>query len=199
MIYFLTSCRCKAPRKAPNPRSGKLHESSWYARPAMELLTHFLSGARKLGTRWYTKWLGMAFSLGKRMEKRWEKDGKSVGEWQTIFFAWLYEGTTERDWMTSNSRTAFVLPFISRRCTLHTLANFAFTPFCSLLLFRSCFSRLYPVFVLPTVLVACSSFFSSFSSFFLPLADESYGQRKIGIAEARNRPRNGRGILNDKY
>lgn len=140
----------------------------------MELLTHFLFGARKLGTRWYTRWLRMALSLGRRMEKRWEEDGKSVGEWQTIFFAWLYEGTTERDWMTSNSRTAFVLPFISRRCTLHTLANFAFTPFCSLLLFRSCFSRLYPVFVLPTVLVACSSFF-----FFFFIVLPSSGRQKL--------------------
>lgn len=155
----------------------------------MELLTHFLFGARKLGTRWYTRWLRMALSLGRRMEKRWEEDGKSVGEWQTIFFAWLYEGTTERDWMTSNSRTAFVLPFISRRCTLHTLANFAFTPFCSLLLFRSCFSRLYPVFVLPTVLVACSPFFFLLfhrSSFLWP-TKVTTANEKIGIAKARNR------------
>lgn len=142
----------------------------------MKLLTHFLYSARKLGTRWYTKWLGMALSLGKRMEKRWGKDGKSVGEWQTIFFAWLYEGTTERDWMTSNSRTAFVLPFISRRCTLHTLANFAFTSFYSPATLSFMFLSLIPC--------VCSSnwscrLFLLFFFFFIVLS--SSGRQKLRL------------------
>lgn len=142
----------------------------------MELLTHFLSGARKLGTRWYTKWLGMALSLGKRMEK------VSANDKQYFLPGSTRGPLNEIEWHLTPALRLFFLLF--RAAALSTPSPTLLLPlFVPLLPFRSCFSRLYPVFVLPTVLVACSSFFSSFSSFFLPLADKSYDCQR----ENRNR------------
>lgn len=86
--------------------------------------------------------------------------------------------------MTSNSRTAFVLPFISRRCTLHTLANFAFTPFCSP-------ATLSFVFLSPIPCVCSSNCscrpFLVFFFFFIVLS--SFGRQKLRLPTRKSESR----------
>mgnify|MGYP004581142619 CR=1 FL=1 len=79
-------------------------------------------------------------------------------------------GLAERDWMTSNSRTAFVLPFNSRRFALfHPLAKPLLSP-----LFVRCHSSVRVTPASSSTPHVCSSNYprrlSSISSFFLSLS-----------------------------